>query len=298
MSEFTPPFSEPVRDSAGCPIPFAQLSFFETGTTVAKNVYADEWLNVPLTQPVQADRYGRTPRIFFDGFTKVEARTKCGDLIHGYPVDPVLCDGVIPKYTLSQVESRVFPAIFFWVTDVEPMELRVGDCETEGGVVIFTGDRKASTTVCGLVELATIAEAVDGTDTVRAVTPAGLSAAIEAALAAFIPKPANGVGQSFNLVCTADGWTVEPIDTSGANGDTIPAGGTEGQYLTRNASGVLEWRDLPASGGSSAPTAAQVKALFETDLTARTSSDPGGFENYGCFEGDLGFTAAVGGGGG
>jgi hypothetical protein len=45
----------------------------------------------------------------------------------------------------------------------------------------------ASATVAGLVELATSAETITGTDAVRAVTPAGLAAVIEAGWTAFTP---------------------------------------------------------------------------------------------------------------
>lgn len=47
--------------------------------------------------------------------------------------------------------------------------------------------RTATETRTGIVELATTAEAIAGTDTERAVTPAGLKAAIDAALASFTP---------------------------------------------------------------------------------------------------------------
>jgi len=47
-----------------------------------------------------------------------------------------------------------------------------------GGLVLSD----ASTTVKGIVELATDAETISGTDAVRAVTPAGLSAALESHL--------------------------------------------------------------------------------------------------------------------
>lgn len=47
--------------------------------------------------------------------------------------------------------------------------------------------RTATETRTGIVELATTAEAIAGVDTTRAVTPAGLKAAIDAALASFTP---------------------------------------------------------------------------------------------------------------
>jgi hypothetical protein len=51
---------------------------------------------------------------------------------------------------------------------------------TDGVITAFTSGnmQSASTTVSGVVELATVTEATTGTDTSRAVTPAGLSAAI------------------------------------------------------------------------------------------------------------------------
>ena len=79
-----------------------------------------------------------------------------------------------------------------------------------GGNVSVSGGSTpadASTTVKGIVELATTAETTTGTDTVRAVTPAGVKAAIDA-----IP---SGGG--------SDPWTylVAPADTSSGEAGAI-----------------------------------------------------------------------------
>lgn len=62
----------------------------------------------------------------------------------------------------------------------------------------------ASTTVKGLVELATSAETTTGTDTVRATTPAGVKAAIDAAVAALIDG-APGAIDTLNELAAAIG---------------------------------------------------------------------------------------------
>lgn len=166
MGEFTAPYYALLRDQQGRVVPHGKLSFFQPGTTVPKNVYADEWNSVPLTQPVIADHFGRLPRIFLEGEYKVVAEDHCGNVISGYPFDPVSSDNRIRKYTSAQVAEQVIPdCVLFWITNRDPRELWIGDGETPGGVRIFPA-----------VTFATIDEAAQGVSTDTAISPATLAA--------------------------------------------------------------------------------------------------------------------------
>lgn len=69
-------------------------------------------------------------------------------------------------------------------------EIPINDISAGGEIKKITQDNlipDASTTVKGKVELATSAETITGTDTVRAVTPAGAAAAIAASVANYQP---------------------------------------------------------------------------------------------------------------
>ena len=180
MSEFISPYFALLRDERGCPVPHGKLWFYDTNSTVAKEVFADEFLKVPLAQPVQADRFGRLPRIFLKGKYKVVARSDCNDMICGYPFDPVQDDCPVKEYTLSQVANEVMPMCsIFWVTNTAPPELRVGNGSTTGGIRIYpVSVPDASKTVKGIIEIASDVEATAGTSTTHAITPAQLAAAL------------------------------------------------------------------------------------------------------------------------
>ena len=77
--------------------------------------------------------------------------------------------------------------------------------------LIATTVPDASTTVKGIVELATVAEVQAGIDTTRAVTPAGLASAISggAVQGAFKNLQASATGLSANVSVTADEVAVE-----------------------------------------------------------------------------------------
>ena len=84
------------------------------------------------------------------------------------------------------------------------MLITTTDAGSGGGSVV-----SASTTVQGIVELATTAETTTGTDTARAVTPAGAKAAIDAAVAS-IPLSALPSGSTITVVKTSGTWPARP----------------------------------------------------------------------------------------
>ena len=71
----------------------------------------------------------------------------------------------------------------------------------------------ASTTVKGVVELATTGETTTGTDTVRATTPAGVKAAVDQAGTATNPHTTEGAARNGNL--TKNFWQYS--GTAGVN---------------------------------------------------------------------------------
>lgn len=97
------------------------------------------------------------------------------------------------------------------------------------GTTAAAGNRQASETSIGMVELATTAEATAGTDTQRAVTPAGLKAALDA-------HPAGGtdteaVQDIVGAMVTGAGGTYD----DGAGSITLPGGGGAAPDVVRLA---------------------------------------------------------------
>ncbi len=88
----------------------------------------------------------------------------------------------------------------------------------------------ASTTVKGIVELATNAECVTGTDTVRAVVPAGLTARLAA------PGAIGGTTPAAGTFTNLTGTGTINLNTSGSGVTTIGTGGT-GAVAIGNATG-------------------------------------------------------------
>jgi hypothetical protein len=102
----------------------------------------------------------------------------------------------------------------------------------------------ASETVAGVVELATVTEAQAGTDTARAVTPAGVAAHVEQELAgiaqpdmdvvpAFIWQASDGTWPGRSTVTTSP---TRPVEWIGYPGNTTapPAGGADGAVVERD----------------------------------------------------------------
>lgn len=85
------------------------------------------------------------------------------------------------------------------------MTLRDTTTIDAGAPTLSTPD--ASTTVKGIVELATSAETETGTDTVRAVTPAGLDAALTANVPGKVPSASSTVQGKVELATDAEATT-------------------------------------------------------------------------------------------
>lgn len=136
------------------------------------------------------------------------------------------------------------------VTDISGLTTRVDTLETEmdnaetrlDALESASGASAATTTAAGVVELATNAETTAGTDDERAVTPAGLAAALAGV--------GSGGGSGTGIAGTAASNFVVHIDTSGVG--TAPftfPGTTDDVYM------ILYGR---AQGGlSSAPATVQ-----------------------------------------
>lgn len=175
------------------------------------------------------------------------------------------------------------------ITGTSPVSVSNGT-GASGNPTISVGD--ASDTAKGIVELATSAEAITGSDTVRAVTPAALAAVLASSLGAFFPTggliPYGGTtepsgwlfcyGQAvsrstysalFAIVGTTygsgDGSTTFNLpDIRGrviAGQDDM--GGSSANRLT-DQSGGLNGDTLGATGGS------ETHALIEAELAAHT----------------------------
>lgn len=105
----------------------------------------------------------------------------------------------------------------------------------------------ATESAAGIVELATTGEATTGTDTERAVTPAGLKAHVDAAIAAV----RDGVSSALDTFAEVATALAGKADSGHSHSGLVPAGGTTGQVL-KKASGTdydTEWGDETGGGG-------------------------------------------------
>lgn len=65
-------------DDAGDPLISGKLYFYESGTTTAKDTFADVNLSIPNANPVLLTAAGRQPNIFFNGSARVVLTTSAG----------------------------------------------------------------------------------------------------------------------------------------------------------------------------------------------------------------------------
>lgn len=135
----------------------------------------------------------------------------------------------------------------------------------------------ASTTVKGIVELATSAETITGTDAVRAVTPAGSSAAISAAItAAATPDASTTVKGKVELATDAE--TITGTDTVRA----ITPSNLQAKVASATEKGIVELAtDAEATTGTDtvrAVTPANLAAAVTTHVTASSTTVSGKVE--------------------
>lgn len=95
------------------------------------------------------------------------------------------------------------------------------------GTTAAAGNRAASTTAIGMVELATNTEATTGTDTTRAVTPAGVKAVVDAlTIPPGLPATINSQSGAYTLVsgdAVQNGTALVAIASATAVDLTVPA---------------------------------------------------------------------------
>ena len=137
------------------------------------------------------------------------------------------------------------------------------------GTTAAAGNRQATTTAIGMVELATTAEATAGTDTTRAVTPAGLKAAVDS-------LPAGGtdteaVQDIVGAMVAGAGGTYD--DTAGTI--TLPSGGGGG-----GSAGAVQF--VVAREGASVPVGASSFTTYPLNGTP-TVNIGGGSWNAGTY---------------
>lgn len=135
------------------------------------------------------------------------------------------------------------------VTNDAQLKIASNLFDVANAVTAFNNIKQAATTdYMGVVELATNAEAQTGTDTVRAVTPAGVKAAIAAGLIAAFPvgsvyitttntNPSTFLGGTWTQI--AQGRTL--IGVGSLSGDTYTAGATGGSAWV-----TLDINQMPA----------------------------------------------------
>ncbi|MCC7462085.1 MAG: hypothetical protein IT480_06430 [Gammaproteobacteria bacterium] len=86
---------------AGEIMPGCYYQFYATGTTTPANVYADDALTTPLTNPVVADADGRFVPIYMDSSTVYRVQLYDADDVLQYDVDPVHPHATVPAGTVA-----------------------------------------------------------------------------------------------------------------------------------------------------------------------------------------------------
>lgn len=143
-------FRDPVTDE---PLDGGKVYFYTANTLTPAAVYTTAAEAVAHSHPVTLDSAG-SATIFLDGSTTYDVVVKRADDTTVYTVDDVFAGDA--AYIQGLVDTAV------------------------AGIAIDA----ATTSAAGIVELATSAEAIAGTDTARAVTPAALAALFGIDLAA------------------------------------------------------------------------------------------------------------------
>jgi len=117
-------------DGNGEPLSGGKLNFYDAGTTDRQPVYSDEALTTPLSNPVVANGAGRFPTMYMQKITYKIVLTDSDDV------------GIATEDDVDYTNATLF-------TDIK----------------IY-----ATTTVSGVVTLATAADVITGTDALKAVT--------------------------------------------------------------------------------------------------------------------------------
>lgn len=167
-------------NAAGLPLAGAKLFTYENGTTTPLATYSDNALSTPNTNPVVADSSGLFGEIFLadDVYTLVLKDSSDNTI---WTANDVSGEGV-SVVQVSDLATGTAGRLITWDAGGNPTTVATGSSGqvlTSNGAgappTFQAGPSAASTTVAGLVELATTAETTTGTDTTRAITPAALA---------------------------------------------------------------------------------------------------------------------------
>lgn len=129
----------------------------------------------------------------------------------------------------------------------------------------------ASTTVKGIVELATTAETSTGTDTVRAVTPAGLDATLDTAVPAKMPSASSTVQGKVELATDAEATTGTDTAraTTPANVAAVVAANNTANVTPRPLGVVARRSRTSNSGNTTSSTGVGVIKLSASVISGR-----------------------------
>lgn len=171
MALVVQPILRATHSTTGLPLPFALAYFSETGGTTPVAVYEDEDFATPHADPVVADANGEFPTIYADptlGNLRLRVIPAGGSLASPHwDVELENTSDGLTNSSLAEMPAGTLKG-----------NLTAGPATPNDYTTDEVTDelRYASETEQGVIELATTAEAVAGTDTARAVTPAGLQA--------------------------------------------------------------------------------------------------------------------------
>jgi hypothetical protein len=179
MSLFPQPVMQFV-DIDGAPLAFGEAHFTETGGTTPVDVYQDSAFVTPHVSPVLADADGIWPPIYINPLL---GRVRCrivpdggnlsSPLIDADPADSLFALGGVTNAYLADMAAGTVKSNLT-AGSAPPVDNTLDDLTLALSL--------ATETEQGVVELATDAEAAAGLNATKAVTPAGVAAAIAGTL--------------------------------------------------------------------------------------------------------------------
>jgi hypothetical protein len=231
-------------DEDGDPLAGGSLTFFESGTSDLAPIYTDETLAIEQENPLDLDADGR---LSADGFydpaityRKVLKDAQGNTIAEDDPAGGNDLAAAIEAHDTDPAAH--YPASESqrgFVELASQSEVNTGTDTARAVTPAGLANRTATETRAGVIELATSAEVATGTDAVRAVTPAGLASIIGSGGSAYASAAETLTGTSTAKAITPGGF---------AGNKSLAASG----YYKLPGGLILQW-----GTGSSSQDAAQ-----------------------------------------
>lgn len=246
-------------DANGNPLVGGKLYTYAAGTTTLLASYTDSTGTTPAANPITLDSRGECTLWLGTAAYKLKLTNSANveiwvvDNVSGVTINLQNAQGILPIAsggTGESVAANAFnnlkqPATSTYSGVVElatSAEVIAGTDTTRAVTPAGLASVVASTTLPGLVELATDAEAQTGTDTTRAITPANLLAANVVASTVTATTSGTSVTLTGTIPSTAKRVTVilDQVSTSGTSPVLVQLGTSGPVWVTSGYSGTAD----------------------------------------------------------